>query len=110
MKIDLLYFSDCPSYREGLENLKTALAAEGLQAKIRMLPVEDEALAQRLKFLGSPSFQIDGQDLWAEQRQTYHLSCRVYHTPQGLRGAPSVEMLRQKLHETFAASQASPDS
>jgi hypothetical protein len=110
MKIDFLYFNDCPSWQEGLENLKTALAAEGLQAEIQMLPVEDDAQAQSLKFLGSPSFQIGGQDLWPEQRQSYHLSCRVYHTSQGLRGAPSIEMLRQKLHQSFASSNHLLDS
>ena len=97
MKIDLLYFDGCPSWKAGLENLKAALAAEGIDADICLVKVEDNAEAERLHFLGSPSFQINGKDLWPEDRTTYGMSCRVYFTPQGMRGAPTVEMLRQKL-------------
>ena len=97
MKIDLLYFNDCPSWKVALANLETALAAEAVGAKIRLIEVEDHEQATRLKFLGSPSFCVDGQDMWPEARETYNLSCRVYATPQGMRGVPTVEMLREKL-------------
>jgi hypothetical protein len=98
MRIDLLYFDGCPSWEGALENLKTALEAESLQADIRLVKVEDNDDAARLKFLGSPSFRVDGGDWWPEERQRFNLSCRVYVTPQGLKGAPTVEMLREKLH------------
>jgi hypothetical protein len=97
MQIDLLYFDGCPSWQPGLENLKAALAAEGIEAEIRMVKVETDEDAARLKFLGSPSFQVNGVDWWPEQRERYDLSCRVYQTPQGLCGAPTIEMLREKL-------------
>ena len=97
MQIDLLYFEGCPGWQDAMENMKAALAAEGLQADLRLVRVEDDAEAARLKFLGSPSFRIDGVDLWHEERKRYNLSCRVYPTPQGLRGVPTVEMLREKL-------------
>jgi len=97
MQIDLLYFDDCPSWESGLENLMAALEAEGLETEIRTVRVADDDEAARLKFLGSPSFQINGVDLWNEERKHYNLSCRVYSTPQGMKGAPTVEMLREKL-------------
>jgi hypothetical protein len=97
MKIDLLYFEGCPSWQAGLENLKQALFAEGLEGEIHLVLVEDPSDAERLKFLGSPSFQVDGNDLWPESRKRYALSCRVYATPEGLKGAPTVEMFRTKL-------------
>jgi hypothetical protein len=97
MQIDLLYFEGCPSWKVGLDNLETALAQEKIDAEICLTPVEDDAAAARLLFLGSPSFQINGADLWPEDRSTYSLSCRVYFTPQGMRGAPTIEMLREKL-------------
>ncbi len=97
MKVELLYFDGCPYWQQGLENLKAALAAEGLTAEIRLVKVESEAQAARLKFLGSPSFRLNGEDLWSEEHQAYHLSCRVYRTPEGIKGAPSVPMLREKL-------------
>jgi hypothetical protein len=98
MQIDLLYFEGCPSYEQALKNIKAALAAERLKADIRLVKVENDDEAARLKFLGSPSFRLDGLDLWQEQRKRYNLSCRVYTTPQGLTGVPTVEMLRERLH------------
>lgn len=97
MQIDLLYFDDCPSWESGLENLMVALEAEGMEAKIRTVRVTDDNEAARLKFLGSPSFQVAGVDLWNEERNRYNLSCRVYATSQGMKGAPTVEKLREKL-------------
>ena len=98
MKIDLLYFDGCPSWESALENLKAALTAEGQEAEIRLVKVEDNAEAARLKFLGSPSFRLNGMDLWPEERKRYNLSCRVYPTAQGLRGFPTAEMLREQLN------------
>jgi len=102
MEIDLFYFDGCPSWQGGLENLKAALAAEGLEASIRLVKVADNDEAARLKFLGSPSFRVDGVDWWPEERKRYNLSCRVYQTPLGMKGAPTVEMLRDQLrHHDF---------
>ena len=97
MQIDLMYFDGCPSWEGALENLKAALNAEGLEANIRLVKVEDNDEATRLKFLGSPSFRVNGVDLWPEERKRYNLSCRVYTTLQGMRGAPGIEMLREEL-------------
>jgi len=98
MEIDLLYFDGCPNWQIGLENLKAALEAERLQADIHLVKVEDDAQAANLKFLGSPSFRTDDLDFWPEERKHYNLSCRTYVTSQGLKGVPTTEMLRGKLH------------
>ena len=97
MQIDLLYFEGCPSWVGGMDNLKAALEAEGLVAEIHLVCVKEDPDAARLMFLGSPSFRVNGADLWPEERKRYALSCRVYATSEGLRGAPTVEMLREKL-------------
>jgi len=97
MQIELLYFDGCPSWEGGLENLKAALKAEGLESNITLIKVEEDDKAEQLKFLGSPSFHLNGIDLWPEERKRYNLSCRVYSTPQGMKGVPTVEMLREKL-------------
>jgi hypothetical protein len=97
MKIELLYFNGCPSWKAALKNLETALVAEVVEAEIELIEVKDSEQANLLKFLGSPSFCVNGQDWWLEARQTYNLSCRVYATSQGMRGVPTVEMLREKI-------------
>lgn len=97
MKIDLHYFDGCPSWQPGLKNLRSALVLEEAQAEINLVNVQTDEDAESLRFLGSPSFIVDGVDLWPESREEYHLSCRVYMTPAGFRGVPTVEMLREKL-------------
>ena len=97
MLIELLYFDGCPSWLVGLDNLKAALKAEGLEAQVRLVKVEDDKYAERLKFLGSPSYRVNGVDLWPEVRQQDNLSCRVYNTPGGMKGVPTVDMLREQL-------------
>jgi hypothetical protein len=97
MQIDLLYFDDCPSWEGALENLKAALVAAGLEAEIRLVKVKNNDEATHLKFLGSPSFRVNGLDLWPEERKRYNMSCRVYTTPLGMKGTPTVDMLREKL-------------
>jgi len=97
MNIELLYFEGCPAWEEALANLKTALAQEKVIAQIQLICVQDNEQAEQLKFLGSPSFRVNGVDLWPQERLRYNLSCRVYPTPQGLKGAPTVEMFRQAL-------------
>ena len=97
MKIELLYFDGCPSWGAALKNLQTALKDENLSASIEMVNVADDDDATQLKFLGSPHFRVDGEDLWHEEREIYSLSCRVYPTPEGIKGFPTVQMLREKL-------------
>ncbi|MBI5944708.1 MAG: thioredoxin family protein [Chloroflexi bacterium] len=98
MKIELLYFDGCPSWQAGLQNLKSALQLEGIKAEVNLVNVQDDADAIRLEFLGSPSFRVNNVELWTETRETFALSCRVYPTSEGMKGWPTVEMLREKLH------------
>ena len=97
MKIELICFDGCPSWQKALENLESALQLERIQGEIDLIQVQNDNDAQRLRFLGSPHFRGDGRDLWPEDRDTYSLGCRVYATPEGIKGVPTVEMLREQL-------------
>ena len=99
MKIELLYFDGCPSWQSGLQNLHSALKANGLDVSVELVQVVDNDDAARKKFLGSPSFRVNGVDLWNEERDTYSLSCRVYATPEGMKGSPTVSMLREAIRQ-----------
>lgn len=99
MKIELLYFDGCPSWETALQNLKTACALEGVTAPVELVEIRDDDEAAARRFLGSPSILVDGQDLWPAQRKAYYMSCRMYRTPEGMRGWPTVEMLRERLHD-----------
>lgn len=97
MKIELLYFDGCPSWETALQNLKAACDLEGLAAPVELVEIHDDDEAAARRFLGSPSILVDGQDLWPETRKAYTMSCRMYRTPEGMRGWPTVEMLRERL-------------
>jgi hypothetical protein len=103
MKIELLYFDGCPSWQAALENLKSALQEERIFDPIQVIEIVNNEQASQEKFLGSPSIRIDGQDLWFEQRENYSLSCRVYATSEGVKGSPTVEMLRSKIQSAVSA-------
>ncbi|MGE5603868.1 MAG: thioredoxin family protein [Nitrososphaerales archaeon] len=97
MKIELLYFSDCPSWENAFVNLRDAAALEGLTTPIELVEVLNDEDAARRQFLGSPSILVDGRDLWPESRNAYYMSCRMYPTPDGIRGWPTREMIRKQL-------------
>jgi len=109
MLIELLYFDGCPSWEKGLVNLQAALSAEYIDSEIELVPVETNAAALKERFLGSPSFRVNGVDLWPEQRNSYYLGCRVYPTSAGMQGAPTVAMIRERLAKLDLQSE-SPDS
>jgi hypothetical protein len=99
MRIDLLYFDGCPSWKNALDNLRVAFKEENIEAEINLVLVGNDEEAMKEKFLGSPSIRVNGIDMWPMSRQSYFLSCRMYRTAEGMKGFPTVTMLREKIHE-----------
>ena len=106
MKINLLYFDGCPSWQQALTNLRTAITEEKLDASVQLIKVTTGQEAVDHRFLGSPSFQVEGVDFWPTHQDRFSMSCRVYATPNGLKGWPSVEMLRQKLRDKYGLEES----
>jgi len=96
MDIALLYFDDCPNWKIADERL-AAIAADRPELTVSRHLVETLEEAERVGFHGSPSILVDGIDVFAEPDDGVGLSCRVYRTPDGLAGAPTVEQLRAVL-------------
>ncbi|MDN5746197.1 MAG: thioredoxin family protein [Nocardioidaceae bacterium] len=96
MDISLLYFDDCPNWRVADERL-SALATERADLVVTRHVVETFEEAERMRFHGSPSIQVDGVDLFADSDAAVGLSCRVYRTPDGPAGGPTMEQLRAAL-------------
>jgi hypothetical protein len=99
MKVEFLYFDECPSYQAAETLLREALAEEGQAAEIVKIKIENEADAQRWQFLGSPTIRFDGVDPFEQGASDYGLECRVFVTPQGLQGWPTKAMLRNALKD-----------
>lgn len=96
MDITLLYFDDCPNWKIADQRLAT-ITADHADVTVRRHRVETIEEAERLGFHGSPSVLVDGVDAFAEPGAGVGLSCRVYRTPEGLAGAPTLEQLRVAL-------------
>ena len=92
----MLYFDDCPNWRVADERL-AAIAAERTDLKVTRHLVDTLEEAERVGFHGSPSILVDGVDVFAGPDAGVGLSCRVYRTPEGLAGAPTMEQLRAAL-------------
>ncbi len=96
MDITLLYFEGCPNWKVADQRLAT-IAAERPDITVTHRLVESIEEAERLGFHGSPSILVDGEDAFADAATAVGLSCRVYRTPEGPAGAPTVEQLQAVL-------------
>lgn len=101
MKIELLYFNDCPSWENALDLLYKSLKKKGIFEEVGLIPVETQEEAVEYEFTGSPTIRVNGSDLFPTNQTNYALGCRVYQTPEGLRGWPTEEMISEKLENTL---------
>ncbi|MDN4471833.1 DF family (seleno)protein [Demequina zhanjiangensis] len=97
MRVQLLYFDGCPSWREAEARLIRALSRVCATSTVERVLVTDEGHAAELAFPGSPTLRLDGRDLFPVADATVGLACRVYETPDGMQGAPTVEQLVEAL-------------
>jgi hypothetical protein len=90
MKVELLYFEGCPSHDALLPRLRVLLEEAGHEGGVELRRVESPEAAEAERFLGSPSVRVNGRDVepGAENRTDVGLKCRLYRTPEGLRGTP----------------------
>jgi hypothetical protein len=93
--IALMFFDGCLHWPLADARLKEALRRVGSDASIERRRVETAEDALAAGFLGSPTILIDGQDHFTHDRRTPagSLSCRVYWTPDGPVGLPTVDQV-----------------
>jgi hypothetical protein len=96
MDVSSLYFDDCPTWKIADQRL-AAIAAEHPEVVVNHHVVETVEEAERIGFHGSPSILVDGVDAFSSPGAGVGLSCRIYRTPHGLEGAPTMEQLRAAL-------------
>lgn len=96
MDVTLMYFDDCPNWKV-TDRLLHQLADEIDDLTIRHQFVGTPEEAEKYQFRGSPSILVDGVDPFATADDPVGLSCRVYRTPEGMAGSPTLEQLRSVL-------------
>lgn len=60
--------------------------------------------AERLRFRGSPTVPVNGVDPFADAEAPVGLSCRVFQTPDGPRGAPTSRPTPRSLWQAAVAA------
>ncbi len=100
MRIELLYYPECPSHERALELIQQALRDEGLQAEINIIRVETQEQADAYHFIGSPTIRINGRELQPQPNLPYRLTCRTFvHEDGRLSPVPSLTMLREAIRQ-----------
>ena len=114
MRVQLLYFDGCPNSQLAEDRLHEALALldtatsksaavlnnAGLDnggIEVERVLISTPEMAQAWSFHGSPSILVDGLDPFAEPVVGVGLSCRIYSTPSGPGGAPTVSQMVEAL-------------
>lgn len=93
MEITLQYFDGCPNWEVLDRRLTEALDGRS-DVQVAHQRVETAEDATRLGFHGSPTVLVDGVDPFADEHAPVGLACRVFRTPDGLAGSPTVDQLR----------------
>jgi Domain of unknown function (DUF2703) len=97
IKIEFLFWEECPSHGPTWERLQAILKEKGLKVQVIRIEIRTDEDVKQWNFCGSPTIQINGEDIDPKGAQTQRigLNCRVYHTPDGrVTPVPSEKMIR----------------
>lgn len=100
MKIEFLFWEDCPSHPDALRRLREVMSDLGVDAPIDVLEVRTDDEARELQFPGSPTIRVNGQDLDPAGAAAMGpaLTCRIYRLEDGrISPLPSREMIGRAL-------------
>lgn len=98
VKVQLLYFDECPNWMDADRRLQEALEVLGRDdVEVERVLVSTSEQAEQWGFHGSPSVLVNGVDPFAEPGAPVGLSCRLYRTGAGVAGAPTVAQLVEAL-------------
>jgi hypothetical protein len=102
--VEILYFDGCPNHGPARELVERVALDLGVEVDLRLVNVQTPDDAQRLRFLGSPTIRVNGQDVEpaAAERTNYVHSCRVYRTDTGFAGQPDEQWVRHAVGSAHA--------
>lgn len=103
MKIQLLFFAGCPTFKNAEDILSEAMEELGIGEPVERIDVQSEEEAIERKFLGSPTIRVNDLDVDESARGAtdYALKCRIYQTSEGILGWPGKDMVLEALKEAM---------
>ena len=102
-QVELLFWDGCPSHPQALDELRAAMTELGLDPdQVLVREVDTDRLADRERFVGSPTIRIDGADVQDPGDEPTALTCRVYHRRDGrVSPVPDPADVRDALRNTM---------
>jgi hypothetical protein len=112
VRIEVLTFEGCPNAEDTREFVRQAVRLEAADATIEFIVVNTPDEAQQIRFSGSPSVRVDGEDVEpsANSKGAYGLMCRMYEFGSKFSGAPSIAMIRAAIRRGIRTSRARKDA
>ena len=88
--VELLWFEGCANHPAARGMLEEVIAAVAPGIFVTEVDATDPVVAARIRFPGSPTIRVDGQDVDPSYMDPgdYTPRCRLYRTSGGLRGLP----------------------
>ena len=88
------YFDGCPNWELADERVRAALSQLGLTATdVAHELVDTPEKAAAAGFRGSPTILVNGRDPFIVSASPVGLYCRLFTTPDGLVGSPTIDQL-----------------
>ena len=99
MKINFLWWDDCPSYPEAWRRLQKVLDELGAEVEVERNEIRTDEEAERWHFPGSPTILVNGKDIDPRAPTLpSRLTCRLYFKEDGRPSpVPSEEMIRRAI-------------
>jgi hypothetical protein len=98
MRIELLHIDDCPNSTQALERVEAALILLGrTDVEVHMRLLANSSEIEDTGFAGSPTITVNGADIFPAGAPASDLACRLYMTPTGLSGVPTVDQITEAL-------------
>lgn len=90
MTLELLYFPGCPHHERTVSLIQSVLEAEGVHADLRQVAVNGYEDALALRFPGSPTVRVNGEDIEHLARDPIGVgfACRTYLVEGRPEGVP----------------------
>ena len=100
--VELLWFADCANHSSARRMLEEVIVELAPGTPIRDVDATDPAVAERVRFPGSPTIRVNGRDVDPTYTDPgdYTPRCRLYRTSAGLRGLPERAWIEEALRES----------
>lgn len=98
-QIQILYFPDCPIYKELEKLVKEVVLELGIDADLALINIQTKEDAEKYHFTGSPGLLINGEDIdpLTKNAPVVLKSCKIYRTEEGMKMIPTKKMIKEAL-------------